>query len=101
METKEYILARIDGDYAYLKRTDVPSEDELFIARALLPPDADEGSSVIIMHTAISRLMVLALFFMCMFLLFVFGIYIYLYFLYQKKVFPDEACREMHKFAEM
>ncbi|MDD6045718.1 MAG: chorismate--pyruvate lyase [Clostridia bacterium] len=44
MEPKEYILARIDGDYAYLKRTDVPSEDELFIARALLPPDADEGS---------------------------------------------------------
>ena len=44
MEPKEYILARIYGDYAYLKRTDVPSEDELFIARALLPPDADEGS---------------------------------------------------------
>ena len=46
---------------------------------------ATAGSSVIIMHTAISRLMVLALFFMCMFLLFVFGIYIYLYFFISEK----------------
>ena len=44
MEPKEYILTRIDGDYAYLKRTDIPCDDELFIARALLPPEADEGS---------------------------------------------------------
>lgn len=44
MEPKVYILTRIDGDYAYLKRTDIPCDDELFIARALLPPEADEGS---------------------------------------------------------
>ncbi len=44
MEPKEYILTRIDGDYAYLKRTDIPCEEELFIARALLPLEADEGS---------------------------------------------------------
>ena len=44
MEPKEYILTRIDGDYAYLKRTDIPCDDELFIARALLPSEADEGS---------------------------------------------------------
>lgn len=44
MEPREYLLTRIDGDYAYLQRTDTPSDDELFIARALLPPDADEGS---------------------------------------------------------
>lgn len=44
MEPKEYILKRIDGDYAYLQRTDVPSDEELFIARALLPLEADEGS---------------------------------------------------------
>ena len=46
MEPKEYILTRIDGEYAYLKRTDIPCDDELFIARALLPPEADEGSKL-------------------------------------------------------
>ena len=44
MEPREYILTRIDGDYAYLQRTDIPCEDELFIARALLPPEVDVGS---------------------------------------------------------
>ena len=34
METKYYIVARIDGDYAWLNRTDV-EEAPLFIARAL------------------------------------------------------------------
>ena len=56
MEPKEYILTRIDGDYAYLKRTDIPCDDELFIARALLPPEADEGSRLryeMLEHTAI------------------------------------------------
>ena len=43
METRYYEVARIDGDYAYLKRTD-KIEDELFIvARALLPEEIDEG----------------------------------------------------------
>ncbi|SDA23864.1 Protein of unknown function [Ruminococcus sp. YE71] len=41
MEAKDYIVARIDGDYAVLKDTD--SGEELFIARALLPEEADEG----------------------------------------------------------
>jgi len=36
METKYYIVARIDGDYAWLNRTDA-EEELLFIARALLP----------------------------------------------------------------
>ena len=36
METKYYIVARIDGDYARLKRTDAEVEPS-FIARALLP----------------------------------------------------------------
>ena len=36
METKYYIVARIDGDYAWLVRTDA-EEEPLFIARALLP----------------------------------------------------------------
>ena len=46
MEPKLYVVSRIDGDYAYLKRIDTASEpdDELFIALALLPEGADEGS---------------------------------------------------------
>lgn len=42
METKYYIVARIDGDYAWLNRTDA-EEEPLFIARALLPEEIDEG----------------------------------------------------------
>ena len=43
METKYYVVSRIDGDYAWLKRTDV-EEEPLFIARALLPEAIDEGA---------------------------------------------------------
>ena len=43
METKYYIVARIDGDYAWLNRTDA-EEEPLFIARALLPEAIDEGT---------------------------------------------------------
>ena len=46
METRFYEVVRIDGDYAYLKRTD-KIEDELFIvARALLPEAIDEGTKL-------------------------------------------------------
>ena len=45
METKYYIVARIDGDYAWLKRTDA-EEEPLFIARALLPEAIDEGTKL-------------------------------------------------------
>ena len=45
METKYYIVDRIDGDYAWLKRTDA-KEDPLFIARALLPEEIDEGTKL-------------------------------------------------------
>ena len=44
MEPKDYILDRIDGEYAYLK--DVESGNEIFIALALLPPGADVGSRI-------------------------------------------------------
>ena len=38
METKYYIVTSIDGDYAWLTRTDTDKEEEpVFIARALLP----------------------------------------------------------------
>ena len=36
----DYIVERIDGDYAMLKRTNLPEEEAKMVARALLP----EGS---------------------------------------------------------
>ncbi len=44
MEPKDYILTKIEGEYAYLK--DVETENEIFIALALLPPGADVGSKI-------------------------------------------------------
>ena len=44
METWYYELARIDGDYANLKLTDIESDDLKLVARALLPPEIMEGS---------------------------------------------------------
>ena len=44
MEPKDYILDRIDGEYAYLK--DVENGNEIFIALALLPMGADVGSRI-------------------------------------------------------
>ncbi|MDO5133239.1 MAG: chorismate--pyruvate lyase [Eubacteriales bacterium] len=44
METMYYIVDRIDGDYAYLRRTDKESEDLKVVARALLPVEITEGS---------------------------------------------------------
>lgn len=43
MEPKTYIVARIDGDYAWLERTDA-REEPLLVARALLPEEIDEGT---------------------------------------------------------
>ena len=38
-----YITEKIDGDYAVLKRTDNAGGDTILVARALLPPETDEG----------------------------------------------------------
>ena len=43
----EYVVARIDGDYAVLRRTDNDTHDELLVARALLPEETDEGSRIL------------------------------------------------------
>lgn len=40
----DYIVERIDGDYAHLRRTDEPEEELKMVARALLPPEIIEGS---------------------------------------------------------
>ncbi|MCI7766751.1 MAG: hypothetical protein MSJ26_02060 [Oscillospiraceae bacterium] len=45
METKHYIVIKIEGEYATLR--DKNSGDELFIAMALLPEETDIGVSLI------------------------------------------------------
>lgn len=39
----EYVVKRIDGDYAVLVRCDVETSDEKLVARALLPAEIMEG----------------------------------------------------------
>ena len=46
METWFYVVERIDGDYANLKRTDIESDELKLVARALLPADIEEGSKL-------------------------------------------------------
>ncbi len=41
MEPKDYIVIKIEGEYATLQ--DVDSGNTLFIAMALLPPETDVG----------------------------------------------------------
>lgn len=41
-----YVVKRIDGDYAYLERTDINDKDLMQVARALLPIDITEGTSL-------------------------------------------------------
>lgn len=40
----DYIVTKIDGEYAYLKRLDC--DDEIFIALALLPENTDIGTKL-------------------------------------------------------
>ncbi len=42
MEARDFLVARIEGDYAILK--DEKSGEEMFIAMALLPPGTDIDS---------------------------------------------------------
>ena len=46
MEPKDYIVVRIEGDYAYLRLLDGSSAEELFIALALLPFGTDVGTKL-------------------------------------------------------
>ena len=46
MDERYYMVARIDGDYAFLRRTDVEDEELLQVARALLPEEIDEGTAL-------------------------------------------------------
>lgn len=47
MNTFQYIVESIDGDYAHLRRLDVESEELKLVARALLPPEIVEGSKLL------------------------------------------------------
>ena len=47
METKTYVVKRIDGDYAYLIITEQPELEEKCVARALLPEDITEGCTLL------------------------------------------------------
>lgn len=43
----DYIVRKIAGDYAYLERTDIAIDDDLFmIAVALLPAEIDIGTKI-------------------------------------------------------
>ena len=46
MDERFYVVKRIDGDYAYLERTDVHEDELLIVARALLPEETDEGTKL-------------------------------------------------------
>lgn len=46
MEPKDYIVVRIDGDYAYIRDLSGACTDDLFIAMALLPIGVDVGTKL-------------------------------------------------------
>ena len=46
MNSFQYQVMRIDGDYANLKRIDIESDEIKLVARALLPPDISEGTKL-------------------------------------------------------
>ena len=46
MLPKDYVVTRIEGEYAYLKELDSSNNDEMFIALALLPLGIDVGTKL-------------------------------------------------------
>lgn len=46
-ERIDYIVKRIDGDYAYLQKIGDPEAEEKCVAMALLPSEVMEGKTVI------------------------------------------------------
>lgn len=44
MEPKDYIVSKIEGEYAYLHDLSGKCDEDLFIAMALLPPDITVGT---------------------------------------------------------
>jgi len=46
MLTCDYIIEKLDGDYAYLRRIDEVEEELKCVARALLPDGINEGTEL-------------------------------------------------------
>lgn len=46
LERIEYVVIRIDGDYAYLANINESDMEEKCLARALLPDNISEGSKL-------------------------------------------------------
>lgn len=46
MNSFDYAVVSIDGDYANLKRTDIESNELKLVARALLPDGIAEGTKL-------------------------------------------------------
>ena len=47
MNSFQYRVESIDGDYANLRRIDIDSEECKLVARALLPPEITEGTKLL------------------------------------------------------
>ncbi|MBD5521847.1 MAG: chorismate--pyruvate lyase [Lachnospiraceae bacterium] len=47
MNTFQYQVVSIDGDYAHLKRIDIESDELKLVARALLPHEITEGTKLL------------------------------------------------------
>lgn len=47
MNTFQYEVVSIDGDYANLRRIDAPDDGTKLVARALLPPEIMEGTKLL------------------------------------------------------
>lgn len=45
-ERKDYIVERLDGDYAYLRLVEQSQQELKCVARALLPQEINEGSKL-------------------------------------------------------
>ncbi|SEF86577.1 hypothetical protein SAMN04487934_104108 [Eubacterium ruminantium] len=43
----EYTVEKLDGDYAYLRNESAPENDLKCVARALLPPEINEGTKLL------------------------------------------------------
>ncbi|MBR6562989.1 MAG: hypothetical protein IKK70_03525 [Clostridia bacterium] len=46
MTPKDYVVTRIDGEYAYLKEIGNDSAEDVLVAMFLLPPNTDIGTKL-------------------------------------------------------
>jgi len=46
MTPRDYVIVKIEGEYAYLREIDANNADDIFIALALLPMGVDVGTKL-------------------------------------------------------